>query len=179
MITRAINKFLSISMALVLVLVAGGCKKKDAVPPPPQKTAAPKAAPVQKALSSSAAKQAAGSPQLDFRTKKDPFKPFIVASPKTPQGVGKRRGVGLLPIQNYDLNQFKVIGIVAGLKENRAMIVDPAGKGYVVKQGMLIGKNDGHVTRIMPGWIEVQEQFRDDSGKLLRRTVKLTLPRKE
>lgn len=179
---RRANRDNFIAMALFITALAllPGCKKKEEGAPPPPTPAAPTAAkapaPVQKQVTS--AVPAAGvAPQLDFSAKKDPFKPFIVVAPKAAAVPAKVR-VGALPIQNYDVNQFRVIGIVAGLKENRAMIVDPAGKGYVVKEGMLIGKNEGRISKITPAGIEVVEQYQE-TGKTRKRTVRLTLPRKE
>ena len=82
-------------------------------------------------------------PQLDFSGRKDPFKPFIVQQQSALRAPERRaRAIDMLPIQSYDVTKFKVSGIIAGLKENKALVIDPAGKGYVVKQGMLIGSND-------------------------------------
>lgn len=172
---RRVNKPIMRAVLLLAAMlsVVGGCKKKEEAPPPPPK--APK--PVQKAVTSAVA---ALEPSLDFTNRKDPFRPFVVVAPKPSAPAGRRpvREV-LLPIQNYDVSQFRVIGIVAGLKDNSAMIVDPTGKGYVVRKGMLIGRNDGRITRITPSGVEVYEQFREDSGKIVKRTIKLTLPRKQ
>jgi type IV pilus assembly protein PilP len=118
--------------------------------------------------------------QLDFSVKKDPFKPYIVqpvAPVKKEPGLGKN--VNALPIQSFDVNKFALVGIIAGLKENRALIVDPFRKGYVVKAGMLLGNNNGRITRISGDAVEVLEQFRDDNGKLRKRTVRLVLPQKK
>jgi type IV pilus assembly protein PilP len=71
------------------------------------------------------------------------------------------------------------LGIITGLKENSALVVDPGGKAYVVKSGMEIGKNGGQIHKISNTSIEVIEQYRDENGKIRKRTVKLTLPRKE
>jgi len=159
----------------VMLSVVGGCKKKEEALPPPPPPKAPKL--VQKAVTSAAA---AVGPSLDFTNRRDPFRSFVVVAPKPATPTGRRPARELLlPIQNYDVSQFKVIGIVAGLKESSAMIVDPAGKGYVVRKGMLIGKNDGRVNRITSSGVEVFENFRNESGKLVKRTIKLTLPRKQ
>lgn len=85
----------------------------------------------------------------------------------------------LLPIQNYDVSKFTVSGIITGLKENKALIIDPTGKGYVVRQGMLIGNNDGRITTISPSSIEISEQFRDDSGHVKKRKIVLPLAKKK
>ncbi len=134
-------------------------------------------APVQKQVSSLKGDRNQTA-NYDFAKKKDPFKPFIepAASPKQVPEIRKSRDA--LPIQSYDVTNFKVSGIIVGLRENSALVVDPTGKGYVVKQGMQIGNNNGYINRITPTSLEVIEQFRDDRGHVQKRTVKLTLPQK-
>ena len=57
--------------------------------------------------------------------------------------------------------------------------MDPNGKGYVIKEGMQIGNNDGRVKKVTASSVEVEESFRDDNGKVRKRIVKLTLLRKK
>lgn len=118
--------------------------------------------------------------QVDFSSKKDPFKPYIIQPvSKVKRESGKKANSNALPIQSYDVNKFRLEGIIAGLNENRALIVDPLRKGYVVKVGMSIGNNNGRITRISGNSVEVLEQFRDDDGQLRKRTVRLVLPHKK
>ncbi|GAM07842.1 pilus assembly protein, PilP [Geobacter sp. OR-1] len=117
--------------------------------------------------------------QIDFAGRKDPFKPYII-QPVTPvRKAGQAKIQNALPIQSFDVNKFKLTGIIVGLKENRALIVDPYRKGYVVKAGMLLGNNNGRITKITGDAVEVLEQFRDDNGILRKRTVRLVLPQKK
>jgi type IV pilus assembly protein PilP len=134
-------------------------------------------------VSSSSLKLTALPPanQFDFSGKKDPFKPAIAvkAAPAQASDDIKKALQGGLPIHNFDVSQFRLIGIVTGAKENQAMVVDPNGKGYVLKTGMTIGKNDGRVAVININGVEVIEQFRDDSGRVRRENIRITLPRKQ
>lgn len=173
---------------LLLALVAlSGCDKigKHAPATPtvqsPQPAAVPAktpAAAVQKVISS--AKLPPVQPnQFDFSTKKDPFKPFVAVKAATPSDLRKTRGLkDALPIHNFDVSQFKLIGIVADPKGNKAMVVDPNGKAYVVKPGMTIGKNEGKISQIAAGGVDVVEQFRDDNGKIRKETIRIPLLRK-
>jgi len=86
---------------------------------------------------------------------------------------------GGLPIHSFDVSQFRLIGIITGAKENQAMVVDPNGKGYVLKTGMTIGKNDGRVTAIRINGVDVVEQFKDDNGRVRKENIRITLPRKQ
>jgi len=180
MIRNKKNKvvFLTVFFAVVSLSIVG-CGKKESQP-----KAAPKAKPqvvkkpvVQQQLSSSQTAVPSSS-VIDFSTKKDPFKPYAALISGT-HGPKKNRFGQIIPILNYELSQFSVKGIIIGLKENSALIVDPTGKPYVVKAGMEIGRNEGKITKITPTYIEVFEQYRDETGKLMKNTTKLMLPKKE
>jgi len=115
---------------------------------------------------------------LDFTGRRDPFKPFVqMPSQKSAGRKGRTREP--LPIQKFDADKFRVSGIITGLKENSALVIDPTGKGHIIKAGMLFGSNDGHVKRITSNAVEVEESFRDDNGKDSKKTIKLLLPRKK
>ncbi len=160
--------------ALALLVTAAGCGKKDAPPPVAPKSAAGKP-PIQAPRSS--AKATVPQERFDFAGKKDPFRSYaVVSKAKLPLPPLSDKQ---LPIQQYEVNQFKLLGIITGLAESRAMVVDPTGKSYVVKDGSSIGPHNGRVAKILPTYIEVTEQYREDSGKIMHRVVKLTLPRKE
>ena len=165
----------------LLLALAAGCSKEDA--PAPAAPAKPKKAtpvappvPIQQQLSS-----AAGSGTgFDFSKKADPFKPYApaVAAPDTGAAQPAARPAGdLLPIQSFEVSRFKVAGIIAGLHENRALLIDPNGKGYVVQKGMQIGNNNGRITKITASSVVVVERFKQ-SGSFKSRTIELTLTKK-
>jgi len=172
---------------LVLVALLGACSKKqeqaapkEPVKPPPAKTAAQPAA-VQPQLSSAVR----GPGRLDFSKRTDPFKPFspVAAPPPVAPGAPAAQqpaasSAEMLPIQSFEVSKFKVIGIIAGFKENKALLTDPNGKGYVVQEGMPVGSNDGHVSRITPSSVEVIERFKDEHGRSKKRTIVLPLAKK-
>jgi type IV pilus assembly protein PilP len=172
----------------VVVSTLSSCKKhEESAPAHPTPAQSLKAAmpqqliPVQKQVSSAIKLPPAPVNQFDFSNKKDPFKPFvIVKAPLAPAADNLlKRGRNALPIHNFDVNQFKLIGIVTGDNQNKAMVVDPNGKGYVIKVGMTIGKNEGLITSITNSGVDVVEQFRDDNGRVRKETIKITLPRKQ
>jgi type IV pilus assembly protein PilP len=185
MTKKANNRKIMPVLLAVALLVSFGCTKKENQPPP-QSQPKPAAKPVQpvQAQASSAKPVAVVDNLLDFSNKKDPFKPFV-AEP-VPQGQPRPAGAAraarrtdLLPIQSYEVNRFRISGIITGLNENTALIIDPAGKGYVVREGMPLGINDGRITRITSTAIEVVEQYRDDNGHLRKRNILLALPKKK
>ena len=169
-------------LAILMVTMQAGCKKT----PPPPPTPAP-AGPVvnqpkvivQKAVSS--IKMApAQTNQLDFSNKKDPFKPHIAVKVATQAELNKQKRElrPLLPLHSFDVSQFRLIGTVADPKGNKAMVVDPVGKGYVLKVGMTIGKNEGKITRIESSGVDVVEQFYDENNKVRKETIRIPLLRK-
>ncbi len=186
------NKTIVILTACTAFLFSlAGCEKfsnKSAPPPPPPAVVAvPKppqtqqqaVKPVQ-AQTSSLKISPALTNQYDFSTKKDPFKPFAVVKVQTTAegATGKRAAKDALPIHNYDVSQFKLVGIVTDARGNRAMVVDPTGKAYVLKTGMTIGKGEGKVSKIATNMVEVIEEFHDENGKKRHETIKIPLLRK-
>ncbi len=171
------------AVVFATVLVCAACDKKQPPAPPaqPQQAAVIPPKPVQKPVSSALRLPAAPVNQFDFSNKKDPFKPFVIvkAEQKSSPEAMKKARYNALPIHSFDVSQFRLIGIITGGRENQAMVTDPSGKGYVLKVGMSIGKNDGKVVAINAGGVDILEQFRDDNGRVRKENIKLTLPRKQ
>lgn len=163
------------------LLISGGCKKEEPVPVP----SAPKPAPVVKvqppvqAQQSSVKRPEGITAELSFSNKKDPFKSFLVTQPQAAKPALTAVKGGLLPIQSYETNKFRVAGIIVGLKESTALVVDPTGRGYVVKQGMLIGNNNGRISKISATAIYITENFLGEHGHMQKKTIKLVLPPKK
>jgi type IV pilus assembly protein PilP len=43
---------------------------------------------------------------------------------------------------DYSLDELKLVGIVTRLEPAKAMVVDPSGKGWVIKRGQFVGRAD-------------------------------------
>jgi len=163
-----------------LLLVESGCNKKKTLPPPAaQPVAAQPKIIVQKPVSTVRLALVQTS-KFDFSAKKDPFKPYITTKATTPADLAKhKRDIKpVLPLHSFDVSQFRLIGTVADPKGNKAMVVDPAGKGYVLRVGMTIGKNEGKIVRIDTAGVDVVEQFKDDNSKIRKETTRIPLLRK-
>jgi len=106
--------------------------------------------------------------------KPDPFKPFIQMA-----SVREARNAPLTPLQKYEISQLRLVAIISGPQGNIALIEDAAGKGYFLKQGTDIGKNDGKVTRILKDKIIVEETYQDIFGQVKTNEIPLFLHRLE
>ena len=178
---------ISAYLLLLLLVFSAGCKKEEAPPPQPAdpgtaKPAAKPASPVQGHFSSATR----GAVGLDFSRRTDPFKsqaPVVTLTPGAPGPQAGQPGAAppaadALPIQSFEVTKFKVAGIIAGLRENRALLIDPNGKGYVVQAGMQIGNANGRISRITATTVEVVERYKESSGRTKSRTIVLTLAKK-
>ena len=85
-------------------------------------------------------------PKVDFaeaefaesEKSRDPFRSFDKQFAEERQGqVESQRKVVL---EQYSIDQLKLIGIITRVVPARAMMVDPSGIGHVIKRGQFIGK---------------------------------------
>ncbi len=98
--------------------------------------------------------------------KSDPFRPFIQLTPeKEPRG--------------YFLSQLKLVAIVKISEGNVALVEDSAGRGYLLKKGTVIGRNDGKVKQILDDKVTVEEVYEDPLGQRKVNEVSLLLHRSE
>lgn len=178
--SRHVAGLVSVLLAILLLMQQAGCKKAPPPPPAPPPAAVKQSAVVVQKPISTVKMAPVQTNQLDFSAKKDPFKPYISVKVATPAELNKlkRDLKPLLPIHSFDVSQFRLIGTVADSKGNKAMVVDPAGKGYVLKVGMTIGKNEGKITRIDTSGVDVVEQFHDDNNKMRKESIRIPLLRK-
>ena len=110
-------------------------------------------------------------PRYSSVGKRDPFRPLSL-KPKASQ----RARENLSPLERYELGQLKLVGIIWGIKEPRAMVEDATGLGYVVKIGTLIGPNEGKVKAIKPAEVIIEERFTDFYGAKKSQEVSMKLP---
>lgn len=162
---------------ICLAHALGGCQEEP--PPPPPSPPVQKVAP--KAAASQAAPQAvepAAPPKYvyDPAGLRDPFEPLL--SVKKPLSEVDPT-IPLTPLQKYDLEQLRLIGVVLVKPQPIAMVVAPDGKSYILKKGVKIGKNNGAVIDVTSEAVIVQEQYIDISGEVRTNLVEIKLPKKE
>ena len=82
----------------------------------------------------------------------------------------------LTPLQKYDLSEFKLVAIILqGNSEPTAMVEDKAGYGYIIKKGLLIGKNNGIIKEISAIGVVIDEKTVDAAGSEKLKTTTLNI----
>lgn len=112
--------------------------------------------------------------------RRDPFKPYktLLAGtpppkPSTSNG-GAVRQTPVEPLQRWDVERFKVVGILWEVHSPKAMVKDPDGTLYTLVKNTKIGRYNGYVAAIREGEIVVIETYEID-GKMQKDTKVLEL----
>jgi type IV pilus assembly protein PilP len=162
-----------------LLFFVAGCGGGTVSPPPPKggdpKIAAQKVEPVKVADQKEPEKKEEPEYQYNPAGKPDPFKPFIELTPVRE----KVRTTPLTPLQKYDISQLKLVAIISSPEGNVALVEDTAGRGYFIKRGTEIGKNEGKVTKILKDRVIIEELYLDVSGQAKKSEVPLFLHKME
>ncbi len=143
-LNRQRNRFTSgwIALLIVFLFLIGGCGGGTPPSSPPPKVKPPTAEKKKEDPPKVAEKkepEKKGEVEFSYSPagKPDPFKPFIELTP-----VRSSRAVPLTPLQKYDISQLKLVAIISTPEGNVALVEDGTQKGYFLKKGTWIGKND-------------------------------------
>ncbi len=135
--------FITVAFIVGLVLPAGGVSAKEA---------------------SRKAEDVLSSPRkvlkYDPEGRRDPFLSMIAITKQRIKQMIKRRK-SLNPLENYDLTDIKLLGIVYDGREYYASVLLPDGKGFTVREGMNIGVKGGKIIKILPDRMIVREYIPD------------------
>ncbi len=131
--------------AAVLVACGGNSNPtaqfNDTPPPPPPRRGVQAA--LSTALSASASATAAPLAEGDFTPSdrnRDPFRSYIELFVKNqPTNTDKVRTQQVVA-DRFSLDELKLVGIITGATNPRAMFIDPEGKGWIVSLGQLVGR---------------------------------------
>jgi type IV pilus assembly protein PilP len=131
---------LALSTALPLAFACGG-SAPTAPPPPPSRTAPAAVA----AASASGLPPELKGPEytendfVESDRNRDPFRSFMVQSQAVNREALNQRKVELA---QYSIDELKLVAIVLGTEQNRAMFLDPSGKGTVVYKGTFVCRSE-------------------------------------
>jgi type IV pilus assembly protein PilP len=108
----------------------------------------------------------------DARDKRDPFRSTF----------WERRSVSrkvLGPLEQFELGQLSVTAIVWETNRPRALVTDPHGLSYVVREGSQVGKNEGLVIHIGDNLVLVKETYIDFAGEESTKDVEMRIRRSQ
>lgn len=159
---------------ILLYLPTGGCGEKTPehfstkkLPPIPQPA---KIGPLGPSFSP------ATVPTEKPKQSEPPYNPTGKPDPFQPSRISLETKGGVLPLEQFDINDFELVGIVFGPGIKKAMVQDPTGKGFMVQVGCRIGKKGGRITRVADKELIIEEPYRDFLGRKSFRKIALKIP---
>ncbi len=162
-----------LGLAVLIALGAAGCSEKEKPSQPVVRKVVPKE--VAKAAEAPAAPGSSAKATVEDRYnpkgKRDPFEPFL----KTERKASLSDLVAVPPLQRYDINELRFVGVIWTAKGARALVEDIERKGYSVTVGTKIGRSGGVVTRITDGQLFGGEESREPTGARVVREISLKL----
>jgi len=105
------------------------------------------------------------------------YEPFGKTDPFEPIFRGLKEGGPELktPLEEYNVNQFELVGIIWDVKEPKAVVKDPKGETYIVGKGTRIGRNNGKITKITERKVYIVEEYEDIYGQITTGEVVLEM----
>ncbi len=123
-------------------------------------------------------KQEANTPKEEYTyipgERRDPFESLLFRGEDA-----ETAGDELTPLQKVNVEDLKLVGIVKNPDGNMALIQTPDGKGYFLRRGLPLGKNEGVIAKIMDDKMIVKEKKKDLLGQISVSEVVLELKKEE
>ena len=105
----------------------------------------------------------------DPRGKRDPFRSFQLVDDNRPDV--KEFG----PLEDFELGQLELSAVIWDANNPRALILDPGGRAYIVREGLQIGKNSGQIIHIGDNLVLVKETYENLAGERTTKDVELRI----
>ena len=117
--------------------------------------------------------------QYQVEDRPDPFAPFVSGraqtNPVVPDEIVENNEV-LTGMQLFEPGQLTLVALMMTGGEAVAMVQDFTGRGYLIEEGMKIGRR-GVITRITEDKVLVEETATTRSGKVLKNEIAMVLKR--
>ncbi|MED5262889.1 MAG: pilus assembly protein PilP [Myxococcota bacterium] len=134
-------------------------------------------------VASSSSESVTTSPVVEFRARtglvysaegrRDPFRSMLYEIEEVKD---KRTRA---PLEQFELGQIVLMGVVWEAEEPRALVTDPEGRSFVIRSGSRIGKNEGRVIHIGDNLVRVKETYMNYAGEEARKDVELRIRRSQ
>ena len=105
--------------------------------------------------------------------RRDPFRSFVLDRLK--ELAEHTKG----PLEQFDVGQLTLHGVVWETDRPRALVADPSGQVYVVREGDPIGTNQGAVMRIDDNLMLVRETYVDTLGEPTTKETEMRVRRNQ
>jgi type IV pilus assembly protein PilP len=136
--------------------------------------AAPKKAPAATGAPAAVASRGSGYAEgdrdyfYDPRGKRDPFRSIRYLNAET-----EKKDFG--PLGDFELGQLELSAVIWDAGNPRALVLDPGGRSYIVREGSAIGKNNGQVIHIGDNLVLVKETYENFAGEKTTKDVELRI----
>jgi len=101
--------------------------------------------------------------------KRDPFRSFQFDD----ENQEDKKTLG--PLADFELGQLELSAVIWDANNPRALILDPGGRSYIVREGSQIGKNNGQVIHIGDNLVLVKETYENFAGERTTKDVELRI----
>jgi type IV pilus assembly protein PilP len=140
----------SVLLAFAVAVTLLGCEDEKVIRASSSPSAAGASAVDRKAMAAASTASAAPAPSalppVDFQEaefgeserSRDPFRSYELAFVEESRSTAKSQRQVVLG--DFGIDELKLIGIVSGVPDAKAMLVDPHGKGHVVQRGQFVGR---------------------------------------
>ncbi len=120
------------------------------------------------------------APEIDIANMRDPFESYLtVLERQSKQRLESHRSAGAghdpEPLEAFDIGALRLVAIMQMGSNKAAMVEDPEGKGYVVRAGSYIGRDNGRIENITARSVEIMEDEFTATGEIVKRKAVLTL----
>ena len=127
-----------------------------------------------------AMQHAVKAPDIDFATLRDPFASYLALVAQRGRAMLDDQRLRLEnrereELENFDLSVLKLVGIYTMGEDRIALIEDKTGKGYSIRRGNHMGKNNGRVEKIDNDTLYLVEQVINPAGDVVDNQVTMTL----
>jgi Tfp pilus assembly protein PilP len=150
----------SLLVAFILVFMPlAGCKGKTSSPKP----AAVKPKPAVSVPAVSAKEELKAEKEVyayEQKGRRDPFMSLVQVTKEKP-----KRMAGKRPVENFDVDEIKLVAILWDNKQYYALITLPDKKSYTIRKGMTLGLYGGKVEDITKDKVLIREHVKDYRGQ--------------